>query len=170
MALRPNSQCLVCRTVKREPKLGRRIELSKMFIPGGESLLAISRDYEGVFMAKSLYTHAHRHQAPTKAKLEKRIKQFETREAAKEIQTEVTLEKTKLYINHNEGRRSMLERGMEALEAGDMKMSAAVMAKLLKDESDIEEKSKDRSLELMKMVQHFVASGARPIPESTIDA
>lgn len=159
--VKSSSRCTVCNAIKADPALGRRLSISKAYVASGESLLSILRDRPDI-TKKSIYNHVKKHQAPSKAKLEKKVKQFESKEAYKEIVAETEGRSVAVYTNHNDARRTLLERGLEALDSGDMKLTGSVMAQLLKQESDIEEKSKDRSLELMKMFNYFASGSGKP--------
>jgi hypothetical protein len=161
MAITQHPQCLVCKAIVRDPKLGRRISVSKMFIPGGESLLSISRDYEGVFIYKSLNNHAKKHQAPTKAKLEKKIKAFETKQAFQEIEAVDERKQLTAYTGQAEARKDILDRAMKALDAGDVKLTMSSIVALLGQEQKAEENAKDRGLKMMEMFNYFASGASR---------
>lgn len=164
MALKYQYQCLVCQAVLADPKLGKRIELSRSFVPGGEGLTEIHKDYEGQFMYKSLANHAKKHQAPNKVKLEKRIKQFKAKEALSEIESVDDKKKVAIYTGQAEARKDILDRAMKALDDGDVKVTMASIVALLGQEQKAEENAKDRGLKMMEMFNYF-ASGAGNKPD-----
>lgn len=158
MPFNPRTGCATCDRIRTTDKhLLERINTSRAFVPGGESLRSIAADV-GISY-ESVYNHSKKHQAPSKAKLDKRIKQFETKEKFKDIVTAGESKTVAVYAGHVEARREILDRGMKALAAGDLKMSMNAIVSLLAQEQKAEENAKDRSLELMKMFNYF-ASGS----------
>lgn len=150
--LRPNKQCKVCQTLKTDRKLMQRIYDSKQFIKGGENLRSIARDYVGQFEYQSLYNHCRNHQALTAEDLDnKRLLA-----AAKEIE----VQQLKKVVRHGEVRDVVLEYGLEAIKSGNVKMTLSGIVAAAKHASDIEEKAKDRQLEVFKTIDDF-ASGAQ---------
>jgi hypothetical protein len=171
MALKVNVQCLVCKAVKADPALRRRIEQSKNFVAGGESLLSIHRDYDGKFLYKSLANHVKKHQAPKKSVLDRRVKQFKNKKALSEIMATDESKQLAVYTGHNEARKEILDKAMKALEAGDVKLTMNAIVSLLGQEQKAEEAAKDRGLKMMEMFNYFAsgASGPTTGPKAPIE-
>jgi hypothetical protein len=162
MPFNKKADCGTCKLIKAgDKKLLDRINRSKEFVPGGESLAAIHRDYQGRLTYKSIYNHSKRHQAPNKRELERLIRNKETKDALKDIQTVETGRRVAVYSNQADMRHKLLQKAMEALESDDLKMTMNAVVGLLGQEQKAEEAAKDRNLELMKMFNYF-ASGSAP--------
>lgn len=158
MPFKPQSQCLVCKRIKGgDNKLLDRINHSRAFIPAAESLVAISKDIGISYV--SLYNHTQKHQSPNKTQLAKRIRATETKQALKDITSTGEARAVTIYNGHVEARKDLLQKGMDALDKGDLKMTMQAVVALLGQEQKAEENAKDRSLEMMKMFNYF-ASGA----------
>jgi hypothetical protein len=160
--LKPNKQCLVCQLVQADKKLERRINLSKQFVPGGEAIQEIWRDYaDQVKNPRSFYVHAKSHQAPNKIELEKRASAHATKNEYREIVTESQATEVSVVRHYSEDLQELKQIGMEAVRSGDAKMTASVLAKLIDLEAKIEDKAKDRNLEMMKMFAYFASGSAK---------
>lgn len=150
--------CATCdKIADGDKKLYDRINLSRAFIPGGESVRAIATDTGLSY--ESVYNHSKKHQAPSKSKLEQKIRNFEAKEKYNEIVAQGSERAVVQYTGHADARRELLQKGMEAFERGDMKMGMSHMVAMLGQEQKAEENAKDRSLEMMKMFNYF-ASGS----------
>lgn len=151
--------CKVCQTIAAgDTKLERRINSSRTWVPGGESLKNIARDYEGKFLPQSLYTHAKKHQAPNKRKLEA----VHAKIALQQIVEEQAITEVKQVRHYSDDLSELKAIGMELVRKGGTQVSAAVLAKLIDIEVKIEEKQKDRDFEMTKMVAYFASGAGRP--------
>lgn len=133
--------------VRTDKILLKRLYASRAYRPGGEALTEIQRDYAKDFSYDSIYNHCQRHQGVNADDIKRKNVQI----AAREIEAQHIRE----AITHQSARQEMIEVGVEGIRAGDVKMTAAVVAALLRQQSDIEEKNKDRQLEVVKMIQQF---------------
>lgn len=163
--LKIRAQCATCKAVKADPELLRRISLCKRFVPGGEPLAAIERDYQ--LPHKGLYNHVAKHQAPNQAKLDKQIKQFETRQALKDIESGDEKRVVAVYAGQAEARKDILTKAMQALEDGDVKLTMSSIVALLGQEQKAEENAKDRGLKMMEMFNYFASGAGKSQPEHT---
>lgn len=152
------AKCKVCDTIKLDSGLIERIFQSSFYIPGSPlTLKEIWREQgaeEAPFAYLSLTKHVKKHQYMTHTELE-REKLSTMVHKAQTNAIKHTLEN----ITHGSVRRTVMEKGMEALESGDMKISAKDMLSAASKEADIEEKAKDRNAEMQKMIFAY-ASGA----------
>lgn len=148
--------CKVCKLIRRQEaqgdsKLLKRINNCRLYDGSGESLRSIWQEFEDKFSYLSILNHAKKHQAPTGEQLaDKRIAQ---------LSTQLEEEKLRKKFTHHEVRGLMRDLVGTQLEAGEMKISGAVAASILKQEMEIEEKAKDREFEVFKMISAF-QSGA----------
>lgn len=166
MALKIRKNCNVCKALKKNQRLLNRIYKSKAYQPGGETLRSIADEHVGQFSYKQLWNHCKVHQGLSEddiynKALVRRSKQIE-------------VEKMQRQLGHVEVRQELVDIGAEAIRSGEVKMTAGVTARLLKDQSDIEEKQKDRQIEIMKMIQSFQSGevafkGTDPSPDDFID-
>lgn len=156
MAFLYTKTCKVCKLIRRQGGEGKsdlmkRIYNSREYDATGESLRAIWQDYEEHFGYLSVLNHAKKHQAPTTQQLaDKRIN---------DLATQLEDAKLKKTFSHHEVRGMMRDLAGEQIESGQMKISGAVAASILKQELEIEEKQKDREFEVFKMLAAF-QSGA----------
>lgn len=162
MPFKPNNRCDTCLLIQKDRKLLDRINRSKAFVAGGEPLTVIAADIGLSY--ESVYNHTKKHQAPSKAKLAKQVKQHETKEAFKEIQTTGDarrVAKLSPYTSQGSARSELIDKLLEMADAGEIKLSGNNLVSLLAQAQKEEEAAKDRGLEIMKMVNYF-ASGAAP--------
>lgn len=160
MPYTPEPQCPLCQLIEKgDTNLKKRINGSKKWVKGGESLIAIQRSYTSLgvsaFSKKSIENHAEKHQSPS-------AKARETAEAkaiVKEMDGNTAVSDVRLARHFQDDLQELKAIGMEMVRTGDSKVSAAVLAKLIDIEVKIEEKAKDRQFEYEKMLAHF-ASGA----------
>lgn len=150
--LKIDKRCKVCTLVKKDGKFLQRIYDSKEFVKGGESLRAISRDFEGVFEYQSLYNHVKKHQGLSPEDLENKVAVKKARE--------IEAKQLRETIKHTEARNELLAIGMDGIREGEIKLKGADVVGLLKQTADIEAKDKDRELDIARMIQEF-ASGER---------
>lgn len=156
-----NSVCKVCKKVKREQqgggvsKLAQRIYGCSVLIKGGEALTNIQRDYVGDFEYSSLRNHALKHQNLTEDLLvDKRLR---------EMGREINDKRVKNLIGHVDLRQAIMDTAAEMLAKGELKgISASTALRAAKDASDIEEKNKDRGVEVLKMYNFFASGSNKP--------
>lgn len=154
MALKARKGCKTCELIKAGDKsLEKRINNSKQWTRLGEPLTTIHADYEDKLTYLNLYNHAKKHQAPS----EKALALKRGQEKLRELNDEKALEIGKA-ISHHDARKELTALGVDKIKEGEIKMTAAAVVALLKQEMDIEEKAKDRTAEMMKMF-NFYASG-----------
>jgi hypothetical protein len=149
MALKIDKRCNICKLVRYDKKLLKRIYNSSQYKEDGESLKSIQRDpeYIKVFTYQNLYRHSRKHQGIDEETLQNR--------AAARYAAKLEVQQIKAAVNHTETRQELVDLGVQQLKDGSIKMSASALASLLKQQSDIEEKSKDRQLDIIKMIQRF---------------
>lgn len=149
MSLRVDKRCKVCNLLKTDKRLLRRLYNSRAYKEGGENLKDIARDpqYAGKFSYDGLWNHCDKHQGLTGEDLEN----HRVNKLARKIEAQQLRE----VISHNDARQELVDIGLKEIREGSVKMNASTVASLLKQQSDIEEKSKDRQLEVLKMVQQF---------------
>lgn len=147
MALKIRKNCNVCKALRGNNKLLNRIYKSKAYNKGGETLLDIQRDNAELFSYKQLWNHSRVHQGLSEDDIHNKAL---TRRAH-----DIEVKKMQTNLTHTAVRQELVDIGAEAIRTGEVKMTAGVTARLLKDQSDIEEKQKDRQIEIMKMIQTF---------------
>lgn len=143
--------CPVCKLVKEDRKLLGRIYESKFFIKSaGETLKDIQKDYADDFSYHSLTNHCNKHQFMSDADFSSRhLKQI-----AKKAEQQVL----RRNIEASTVWDTVIQEGMEKLEAGELTMKTADLLKAAKDKSDHSLKVKDQELAMAEMIYHF-ASG-----------
>lgn len=147
MSLKVDKRCKVCNAVKADPKLLKRLYKSRAYVPGGESLRDIAREHLGQFTYDGLWNHCAKHQGVNEADLkDKRLHYTARVEEAKMLRQ---------AISHQDARQELVDIGLKEIRDGSVKMNASTVASLLKQQSDIEQKEKDRQLEVLKMVERF---------------
>ena len=140
------ARCNICKKIKNETlkdgssKLERRLYNCSKFQKGGEPQSKVCKDYG--FNPVSMSKHLKLHQNPDAA-------------VAVANKFQQTLEKK--AISHQSVRDKLKEKGLEALEEGELKMTASVLRGVAKDEADIEERNKDRSLKMAEMIFAFTS-------------
>ena len=159
--LKPDKRCKVCQTLKTDKKLMERIYNSKAFIPGGESLRALSRDYVAQFEYQSLYNHAKTHQGLSEEDLDNKLMMREARE--------IEVAQLRKIVRHQEMRDELLGLGMDGIRDDKIKLNSNNVIQLLKQKADIESKSKDRELDVAKMIQAFASGANREVIEVASD-
>lgn len=165
MAIKFVTQCKVCKKIRAEEaagssKLIKRIYNSRQYVRGGESLKAIAKDYQKYFEYPSLYKHSRMHQAATEDDLS-------TARLNRIHKTTVNAQIDKL-VRHQDVRQYIMDKGMEGIEAGEIKLNANAVLSAANKEADIEAKQKDQAIELMKMVQAFQSGELQYAPPPVI--
>lgn len=167
MAIKFVTMCNICKKIRAEeakgnPKLIKRIYNSKQYVKGGESLQAIQRDYKDFFSYQSLYKHARMHQAATEEDL--------TTARLNRIHKDSVNQRVDALTRHTDVRQTIMQKGLEEIESGEIKLTANAVLGAANKEADIESKQKDQAIELMKMVQAFQSGEIqyeRPVIESS---
>jgi hypothetical protein len=143
--LKLEPRCGICQEIKKEyretnsSKLERRINNCRKFNDLGEPQSRICRDYG--FAPLSMNKHLKMHQNPDdNALIENNMERNITKAASR---TEI--------------RNELAEIGMEQLKNGEIKMNAATIRAVLKDQDDIELKQKDQAIKVMETIAAFMA-------------
>lgn len=147
--LKTKKNCNVCKLIKQNPPLLNRIYNSAFFMKTGESLASIAKDYSD-FKYDNLLNHVKRHQFIDKEDFNKRHLSKIAKEAEKTL-LKHTIESKQVWD-------TVIDKGMEKLEKGEITMRTGDLLKAAKDKSDYEFKVKDQQMAMMEMVYHF-ASG-----------
>lgn len=155
-----DKRCKTCQRIKMEKARGsekflNRLYNSKAYHKGGEPLLKIAREvteeepYNGVLKTtyQSLDKHCKFHQALTEDDL---INSKIVR-AAKRKDNEIV----KQLVQHRDVRQAIMEKGMDQLETGELKLTAASVVTAANKEADLEMKEKDQQLKVMEMIAMF---------------
>lgn len=149
MGFRPNDKCTVCRVIREENEDHLKSPLYKacnLYHTRGITLTALANNYPELKYA-ALRNHTLKHQNPSTQQLKKNFK-VEQRKS----QLEYARANEMTQRHHTSDRDEMVQKAMEALRQGDMKLSASVLAKLLKDEADIEAKAKDQNIDILRIM------------------
>lgn len=155
-----NKKCTTCNRIKAEKAKGsekflNRLYNSRAYDKAGESLLAIAREvtneppYNGTLKTtyQSLTKHCKFHQALTEDDL---INSKIVR-SAKRRDNEIVKE----MVQHRDVRQEIMSKGMEQLESGELKLTAASVVTAANKEADLEMKEKDQQLKVMEMIAMF---------------
>lgn len=156
--------CKVCATIlSGDNELKQRIYNSAFFTPnnGGETLREIHQAYGGspngkggVFAYIALTKHCAKHQT-----LDDKDRIRRSQSIVKELKQEQAIalqEIVKPEDVHNE----VLSQGLEALKAGELKLTARDVLKAATDKANIDLKKKDQEFKLAEMVYHFASGEA----------
>lgn len=155
-----NPKCATCKRIKIEKakgseKLLNRLYSSRAYNKSGEPLLKIARDvtdlkpFNGVELTtyQSLTKHCKFHQALT----EDDLLNSRVVRAAKRKDNEIV----KQLVQHRDVRQAIMEKGMDQLETGELKLTAASVVTAANKEADLEMKEKDQQLKVMEMIAMF---------------
>lgn len=115
----------------------------------GESLAHIAEDYTE-FKYSNLLNHVKKHQFLNKEDFNKRHLTQIANQAEKTL-LKHTIEAKQVWD-------SVIDKGMEKLEKGEISLKTGDLLKAAKDKSDYDFKVKDQQMAMMEMVYHF-ASG-----------
>lgn len=167
---KPDKRCKTCDRIKIEKAKGsekflNRLYNSRAYHKDGESLLAIARDvtderpYNGVMKTtyQSLTKHTKYHQALTEDDL---INSKIVR-ASKRKDNEIVKE----LVQHRDVRQKIMSKGMDQLETGELKLTAASIITAANKEADLEMKEKDQQLKVMEMIAMFQSGEIKRLPE-----
>lgn len=123
---------------KGSSALERRLYNCKKFNPAGETQTNIAKDYG--FTLVSLNTHLKYHQNPRQdAVIEERMNRNMTQEVKKYASVQDTI----------------LEKGLQGIEDGEIKLTANTIATVARDKMNQEERNKDRQVKVMEMIWAF---------------
>lgn len=157
--LKLEPKCSICKQIKKEyleggsSKLERRLYNCRKWNDLGETQAAICRDTG--FSPISLNKHLTFHQNPDDNKM---IEDLRERNITK-------------ATTRNDIRNELAEIGMEQLRNGEIKMNAATVRAVLKDQDDIELKQKDQAIKVMETIAAFMAGESKdelPLPADYI--
>lgn len=153
LALKKN--CKVCQLVKKDQKLLKRIYDSSYYIPHSkDSLSAIHRDCLQLdpkcFSYMSLTNHVKKHQHLNASDYEKKMLQNKVKGVESAI--------IEARFEAQNAQDAVINRGMELLEKGEMKIGADHLLRAARDKQDAQAKQKDQQLALAEMIAFF-ASG-----------
>ena len=154
-----DKRCSTCKRITREKQQGSERFLTRLYnskaYGGAEPLSKIAKEVhnQAPFNCaektayQSLTRHCKFHQAMTEDDL---INNKIVR-AAKRKDDQIVRE----MIQHRDVRQAIMDKGMEQLETGELKLTAASVVTAANKEADIELKQKDQQLKLMEMVAMF---------------
>ncbi len=132
-----------------------RLYHSKAYDRAGEPLSKIAREitnqkpYNGNWQTtyQSLQKHTKFHQALTEDQLvESKIARTVKRKDNQII---------KELVQHRDVRQEIMSKGMEQLETGELKLTAASVVTAANKEADLEMKEKDQKIQLMQMIAMY---------------
>lgn len=149
LQIKPN--CKICMAIQQNKKLMERIYQSSYFIPHSkDSLLKIWKDCEGMFSYPSLLNHVKKHQKLNAGDYTRSV----LKNKAKEVERKILEEQ----FESQHIQDAIMNKGMERLEKGEIKVTADHMLRAAKDKQDAQAKKRDQQLQLAEMVAYF-ASG-----------
>lgn len=168
-AFQPHRQCKACIIIFQEagddnPSTSKLYQRFIRVQKNALTLKQLDRDLkaEGHSINYSgLQNHVKRHQNPDNA----RALTPQAKVAKTERQVVQALEGKQLH--HSDRRTAALDKLTEMLAAGELKGGTfTALANLLKQESDIEEKAKDRTLEMAKLFNSYIGN---PLAKDAIE-
>lgn len=145
-------KCRVCRAVKTNKQLLKRIYESNYFLPHSkDSLRQIAADYKDAFTYESILNHTKKHQFIdsqdyTEKMLEHTDKKYEQRAVQKAVKAQTAIQ-------------SIIDKGMERLENEEITVDTNQLIRASQVKLTSEAKTKDQELQAMEMIAFF-ASGA----------
>jgi hypothetical protein len=149
--LKLKNGCKTCLLVKNNKQLLDRIYRCSYFRPEStDSPKQIARDYADYITYPALLNHIKRHQFINDGDFKKSM----LIRAAKNAEAKIFTER----FESMQVQDAVINKGMEKLESGEMKVSASHLLKAAKDKSDAQAKMRDQQLALAEMVAFF-ASG-----------
>lgn len=157
--------CKVCQTLMAQPKgkegrLAERIYNSRYYLPSSEYNLAdIAREYADKFGYESLLNHCKKHQFLN----EKQYASRHLRQVAAESEKTIIKEAAKQAVTSTQVWQKVMDKGMEDLEEGRMRLTPANMLAAARDKSNYDVKYARQQIQVMDMIFGF-ASGEK-LPE-----
>jgi len=145
-------KCKVCVAVKDNERLLNEIFRSKFFIRGGDgySLAQLADKYEAKFSYDSLKNHVKKHQFLSEKQFTEQSLQAAAKKASQQIAVRA-VESSQVF-------ETIMSQGMNALEDGDMELTANHLLKAAELKKTFQLKEQDQQISMMAMVAHF-ASG-----------
>lgn len=150
--------CKACQLVRTEAA-GRKVNLSKFYqlcdeyAAGTKTLTTINELYPQLRYL-GIRNHVLKHHAASELKIAKLKSKRAMRSTDRERLDALELEVRELKTNIQK-RDAIIEKGMEGILAGDIKLSGATVVKALKDADDVEAKRTDQGMEMMKMFEKY---------------
>jgi len=126
---------------KGSSSLERRLYNCRKFNPRGpETQTEIAREYG--FSDISMSNHLKKHQNPKEAQVLQNRLEYNLAQETKRYQTAQDL---------------ILEKGIEGIESGDIRLTANTVASVSRDKMNQEERNKDRQVKVMEMIYAFTS-------------
>jgi hypothetical protein len=159
---KPYKACNICSLILNgDSELKKRIYDSTHFSPqgGGESLIAILATYGGtvtkggVFTYPGLLNHVKKHQV-----LDDHMRIRRSTAALKEIKVDVPM--LQAQVSPDEIYQEALSQGLDALQKGELKLTARDVLRAATDKANIDLKKKDQEFKLAEMIYHFSSGEA----------
>ncbi len=169
IAFQPHRQCKACSLIfdeagDRPPSTSTLYKKFQRVNKGGLPLRQVQRDLREAgtpISYDALRNHVAKHQDVSNAPA--RTPQAKVARVEREIIEDID----RKNMHHSERRTAVLEKLQELLDQGQLKGATfTAMATLLKQEADIEEKAKDRTLEMQKLFASYVAN---PLAKEAIE-
>lgn len=160
---KPYKSCGVCKTIQLgDNELKQRIYNSTYFTPtgGGDRLLDIMESYGGtstkggVFTYPSLLNHVKKHQT---------LDDKDRIRRAKAIVEEIKSDPPSIlndFVKPEQVHNEVLAQGLQALQSGELKLTARDVLKAATDKANIDLKKKDQEFKLAEMIYHFSSGEA----------
>ena len=153
--LKLKNGCKTCALVKNNKQLLERIYKSSHFIPHSEdSLKQIAGEYKDYFSYPALLNHVKKHQFINAMDYKKSM----MRRVVKNAEAKVYMEQ----FQSNHVQDAVINKGMEALENGEMRLTPTHLLKAAKDKFDAQAKTRDQELALAEMVAFFASGEDNP--------
>jgi hypothetical protein len=153
VAFRPHGSCKSCAIIfaesKDDPTKSKLYRMCEQVHLGAAKRTHVQKAYPQLNYM-TLRNHINKHQNVT-----------ETKRAKLAARDALTQARSRGKVHHTERRSGVMEWLMEKVESGEVKPTAAALVALLKQEADIEAKQTDQVIEIMKLVNAFVAT---PLP------
>lgn len=156
--LKLSPACSTCKLIREEgledsTELLDRIYKSKAYNKRGETLRKISKELAVRLNTTELVTynsilrHTKYHQGLkaedlANAKIKARSKKIED-------------EQVRQLMRHGDVRQRIMDKGLEQIESGEVKLTASTVLGAANKEADIEDKQKDRNLKMFEMINQF---------------
>lgn len=169
-----NKKCTTCKRIKMEKAEGRetllnRLYHSRAYDRAGESISKIAREithqrpYNGVEKTtyQSLQKHVKFHQAINEddlveAKIARSVKRRDN-VIIKEL------------VQHRDVRQEIMSKGLEQIQSGEVKLTAASVVTAANKEADIELREKDQKLKLMEMIAMYQSGEIQRTNQDLLD-
>lgn len=155
MPYRNSPRCAVCKRIKVEPKLKKRIWESKKFNPhdkGAETLTSIQRHYG--FSYRSLESHCTTHQYMDP----ERMTDKELERIAKRSEQKAVIQEKRDLVEAETVWDEVIQEARKGIADGTIKLNANHLLKAAKDKTDYNLKKTGQKMQMMEMIAHF-ASG-----------